>query len=116
MFAVDRGNPRISDRYDTLSPAMLTFLRSIACQSKTAGVSLSVCGEMAGRPLEAMALLGAGLRVLSMSAPQIGPVKAMIRSLDLPKLENYMDGLYQLPVRSVREELRHFARDHGVTL
>jgi phosphotransferase system enzyme I (PtsP) len=79
-------------------------------------VALSLCGEMAGRPLEAMALLGLGLRSLSMSGPQIGPVKAMIRSLTLPPLENFMRGLYTLPCRSVREELRHFARDHGVQI
>jgi len=116
MFAVDRGNPRIADRYDVLSPPMLSFLRSIADACHGAGVALSVCGEMAGRPLEAMALLGVGLRVLSMSAPQIGPVKAMIRSLSLPPLQRFMAGLYNVPAHSVREELRHFALDHGVQI
>ena len=116
MFAIDRGNPRIADRYDVLSPPMLSFLRWITEACRTSGVALSVCGEMAGRPLEAMALLGVGLRVLSMSAPQIGPVKAMIRSLALPPLERFMAGLYTLPAHSVREELRHFARDHGVQI
>jgi len=116
MFAVDRGNPRIADRYDVLSPAMLSFLRSIALLAREKNVPLSVCGEMAGRPLEAMALLGVGLRALSMSGPQVGPVKAMLRSLSLPRLEDYMKGLYNLPVRSVREELRHFAVDHGVVI
>jgi phosphotransferase system enzyme I (PtsP) len=116
LFAVDRGNPRIADRYDVLSPAMLTFLRTISEACSKAGVALSVCGEMAGRPLEAMALLGVGMRVLSMSAPQIGPVKAMIRSLSLPPLQRFMSGLYTLPAHSVREELRHFALDHGVQI
>jgi phosphotransferase system enzyme I (PtsP) len=116
MFAVDRGNPRIADRYDVLSPAMLSFLRAIALAARDKGVPLSVCGEMAGRPLEAMALLGVGLRALSMSGPQIGPVKAMVRSLSLPALETYMAGLYDLPCHSVREELRHFAVDHGVVI
>jgi phosphotransferase system enzyme I (PtsP) len=116
MFAVDRGNPRIADRYDVLSPAMLSFLRSISDACRNAGVTLSVCGEMAGRPLEAMALLGVGFRVLSMSAPQVGPVKAMIRSVSLPPLERYMAGLYTLASHSVREELRHFALDHGVQI
>jgi phosphotransferase system enzyme I (PtsP) len=116
MFAIDRGNPRIADRYDVLSPAMLSFLRWIADSCQSSGVILSVCGEMAGRPLEAMALLGVGLRVLSMSAPQIGPVKAMLRSLDLAPLQQFMQGLYGRPGHSVREELRHFARDHGVQI
>jgi phosphotransferase system enzyme I (PtsP) len=95
---------------------MLSFLRSISEAAGVAGVTLSVCGEMAGRPLEAMALLGVGLRVLSMSAPQVGPVKAMIRSLSLPPLQRYMAGLYTVPAHSVREELRHFALDHGVQI
>ncbi len=116
MFAVDRGNPRIADRYDVLSPGMLSFLRSITTAAKEKNVPLSVCGEMAGRPLDAMALLGVGVRALSMSGPQVGPVKAMLRSLSLPNLELYMEGLYNLPVHSVREELRHFALDHGVVL
>jgi phosphotransferase system enzyme I (PtsP) len=116
MFAIDRGNPRIADRYDVLSPGMLSFLCWIADACRVSGVTLSVCGEMAGRPLEAMALLGVGIRALSMSAPQIGPVKAMLRSLDLAPLQHFMQGLYGRPDHSVREELRHFARDHGVQI
>jgi phosphotransferase system enzyme I (PtsP) len=116
LFAIDRGNPRISERYDVLSPAMLNFLRRLAKETAKGGVQLSVCGEMAGRPLEAMALLGIGLRSLSMSASSVGPVKAMVRSLFLPALEGYMNRLYDLPDRSVREKLRNFAIDHGVQL
>lgn len=116
LFAIDRGNPRISERYDVLSPAMLNFLRRLSKESAKAGVPLSVCGEMAGRPLEAMALLGIGVRSLSMSASSVGPVKAMVRSLFLPALENYMTRLFDLPDRSVREKLRNFAVDHGVQL
>jgi phosphotransferase system enzyme I (PtsP) len=116
LFAVDRGNPNIAERYDVLSPGMLSFLRWIVPQCRRAGVPLSVCGEMAGRPIEAMALLGVGIRSLSMSGPSIGPVKAMIRSLFLPALEDYMATLCDLPDHSVRERLRMFAHDHGVQL
>ncbi|HIJ38232.1 MAG TPA: phosphoenolpyruvate--protein phosphotransferase, partial [Rhodospirillaceae bacterium] len=116
LFAIDRGNPRISERYDVLSPAMLNFLRRVAYDCRKAGIPLSVCGEMAGRPLEAMALLGVGVRSLSMSAPSIGPVKAMVRSVFLPALEDYMSGLYALPDHSLREYLRAFALDHGVLI
>ena len=116
MFAADRGNPRISERYDVLSPAMLSFLRRIAEACDAAGVPLSVCGEMAGRPLEAMALLGLGVRTLSMSGPAVGPVKAMVRSLSLPPLRDFMDSLYRRAERSVRERLRGFAIDHGVVI
>ena len=116
LFAMDRGNTRIAERYDVLSPAMLNFLRWIAHECRKAGVPLSVCGEMAGRPLEAMALLGVGIRNLSMSAPSIGPVKAMVRSVFLPALEDYMQSLFALPDRSLREYLRNFALDHSVLI
>jgi phosphotransferase system enzyme I (PtsP) len=69
---------------------------------------------MAGRPLEAMALLAVGIRTLSMSAPSIGPVKAMVRSLFLPALEEYMESLSAYAGHSLRDYLRNFARDHGV--
>ncbi len=116
LFAVDRTNPRIADRYDSLSPAMLTFLRQIAAQCAEAGVSLSVCGEMAGRPLEAMALVALGIHNLSMSAPSVGPVKAMIRSMDAAAVRDYMLPLLDGADRSLRPKLRAFALDHGVVV
>ena len=116
MFAVDRGNPRIADRYDTLSPGMLSFLHWLVERCRAAGKPISVCGEMAGRPLEAMALLGVGVRTLSMSAPSVGPVKAMVRSLNLPELEHFLAGLLHLPDHSLRERLRTFAIDHRIAI
>ena len=116
MFAVDRGNPRIADRYDVLSPGMLSFLRFLVERCRLVGKPLSVCGEMAGRPIEAMALLGLGVRSLSMSAPSVGPVKAMVRSVNLPRLEEFMANLLFLPDHSLRERLRSYAIDHGVVI
>lgn len=116
LFAVDRGNPRIADRYDPLAPAMLSFIRQVAAQCDAAGVPLSVCGEMAGRPLEALALIACGVRVLSMASPAIGPVKTMVRSLTVAPVAAYMDGLLKSPARSLRDKLKSFAIDHGVVL
>lgn len=116
LFAVDRGNPRIAERYDPLAPAMIRFMRYVAVKCGQYGVSLSVCGEMAGRPLEAMALIGAGIRNLSLSAPNIGPVKTMIRSLDIGALEAYLNTLLKSPDHSLRNKLKTFALDHGVVL
>lgn len=116
LFAVDRGNPRIADRYDPLSPAMLTFMRYVASKCDAAGVPLSVCGEMAGRPLEAMALLACGVRILSVSSPATGPVKTMIRSLSVGPVRDYLDHCLKLPDRSLRDRLRSFALDHHVIL
>ncbi|MGE5514652.1 MAG: phosphoenolpyruvate--protein phosphotransferase [Bacteroidota bacterium] len=114
LYAVDRGNPRIAERYDALAPGMLTFIRYVANKCEAAGVPLSVCGEMAGRPLEAMALIACGVRVLSVAAPSIGPVKTMIRTLDVAPVKAYLDGLLKSPDRSLRDKLKSFAIDHGV--
>ncbi|MBL6946747.1 MAG: phosphoenolpyruvate--protein phosphotransferase [Rhodospirillales bacterium] len=116
LFASDRGDSRLSERYDTMSPATLSILRTIISQCDKASVPVSLCGEMAGNPIDAMALVGLGLRSLSMSSSSIGPIKAMIRSLDLGPLCNFMESLFLLPDHSVREKLREFARDHGVMI
>ncbi len=116
LYAVDRGNPRMAERYDPLSPGMLRFIREVADKCNAAHVPLSVCGEMAGRPLEAMALIGCGVRTLSVAAPSTGPVKTMIRSLSLTELRPYLDGLLTLPDRSLRSKLKSFALDHGVMI
>ena len=73
FFAVDRSSPRVADRYDRLSPAALSILRSIVLHSDAFGVPVSLCGEMAGSPLEAMALIGIGFRSISMR-PACGAV------------------------------------------
>ena len=83
LFACDRGNPRLAERYDPLSAPMLALLREVIAQTGDAGVPLSICGDMAGNPLEAMVLIALGFRTLSMAATAIGPVKTMIRSLDV---------------------------------
>jgi phosphotransferase system, enzyme I, PtsP len=116
LFASDRGSPRIADRYDTLSSAMLGLLEYLARECATAGVPLSLCGEMAGQPLDAMALIGLGFRTLSMAPPAVGPVKTMVRSLDLGRLETYLTGIQGSAAGSLRGRLRAFARDHNVAL
>src|SRR5262249_51815231 len=93
LFASDRASPRIADRYDTLSPAMLGILELLVRESAAAGNPISLCGERAGQPVDAMALIGLGFRPLSMAPPAVGPVKTMIRSLDLARLQTYLSGL-----------------------
>jgi phosphotransferase system, enzyme I, PtsP len=116
LFASDRGSPRIADRYDTLSSAMLGLLEQLARECTAAGVPLSLCGEMAGQPLDAMALIGLGFRTLSMAPPAVGPVKTMVRSLDLGRLQTYLTGIQGSAAGSLRGKLRAFARDHNVAL
>ena len=82
LFAVDRENRRVADRFDPLSGAMLRALQRVVEKAEGTDCGLTVCGEIGGRPLEAMALIGLGFRSLSMSPTSIGPVKAMLLALD----------------------------------
>jgi phosphotransferase system enzyme I (PtsP) len=116
LYAADRGNPRLAERYDVLAPAMLRILSDISTACEARGKPLSICGEMAGDPIAAMALLCLGFRQLSMAPPAIGPVRAMIRSLDLGRLLSYWRELQAKRVSDPRSRLLVFARDHGVTL
>ncbi|WP_425435953.1 phosphoenolpyruvate--protein phosphotransferase [Niveispirillum lacus] len=116
LFASDRGNPMLNNRYDLLSPALLRVLKMLVEQCGQSGVTLSLCGEMASKPLDAMALLGVGIRHLSMSAPAFFEVKSMLRTLHAGDLSAYMDRLYHLPVRSLRPYLKAYAADHGIVL
>ena len=116
LFASDRGSPRISERFDPLSPAGLNFLKSIVEQCEASKTPISICGEMAGRPLDAMALIGIGFRILSMAPSSIGPVKTMLRSLSVHDLGLYLESLKDLSEHSLRERLRQFAIDHEVII
>jgi phosphotransferase system enzyme I (PtsP) len=116
LFAKDRGNPRLAERYDVLSPPALTCLAEIVRAAGAYGVPVSLCGEMAGQPVEAMVLLGLGFRTLSMAPHAIGPVKAMVRSVHLEPLRHYVAALIGLPDRSLRAKLLQYAQDHGIVL
>jgi phosphotransferase system enzyme I (PtsP) len=116
MFAADRGNARVAGRFDALSPPVLRALKAIADAGKAHDKPITLCGELASRPLEAMALLALGFRTLSVSAAAIGPVKAMIMGLDVGQAQKMLapvlaerDGR-----RTVREQLEAFAAEHGV--
>ena len=118
LYAVDRDNKRVADRFDTMSPGFLRALRRIAEVGERGLTPVALCGEIGGRPLEAMTLMALGFRDLSMSATAIGPIKAMTLSLPLAPvradvltlLENNGEG------DSLREPLREIAERHGVRL
>ncbi len=116
LFATDRGNPRMAERYDSLSPPALKVLQDVVRTADRAGRPLSLCGEMASRPLEAMALVGLGYRSLSLTAASIGPVKTMVRSLRLRSLREYMKTILDSPEHSLRDRLRAFALDHDFAI
>jgi phosphotransferase system enzyme I (PtsP) len=114
IFACDRSNPRLADRYDLLSAPMLALFRQLVAQTAAAGLPLSMCGEMAGRPIEAMVLIALGFRTLSMAGTAIGPVKTMIRSLDVAAAADYLSEIGDNPDHSLRSKLEAYARDHGI--
>jgi phosphotransferase system enzyme I (PtsP) len=116
LFAADRGNPRLAERYDWLSPAILRFLARVATECLAARVAVGVCGEMGGRPLEAMTILGLGIDRLSITPAAIGPVKAMIRSLDVGALQAALPGWLREGRRDLREVLGGWAKAEGVAI
>ncbi len=116
IFAVDRTNPRVAKRYDPLSPPALTLIRQIVRSASESAGDLSLCGEMAGRPLDAMALIGLGLRTLSMQPANIGPVKMMIQSLDLREVSQFVDKLCDRTDGSLRTRLAAFAAERGIVI
>jgi phosphotransferase system enzyme I (PtsP) len=116
LFAADRANPKLAERYDWLSGAILRFLSRLVEPTRAAGVQLTVCGEMGGRPLEAMALIGLGIDRLSITPAAVGPIKAMVRTLDRVALGDYMATLLKAPPRDMRGALSEWARQHDVEL
>ncbi|HCX14699.1 MAG TPA: phosphoenolpyruvate--protein phosphotransferase [Rhodospirillaceae bacterium] len=116
IFAADRGNTRVASRYDALSPAALRILRMVVEECEESGVDVSVCGEMAGQPLDALVLIALGYRTLSMSASGVGPVRAMIRGVRLSEIEPFVAQLLNSTEASVRERLRAFVRDRNILL
>lgn len=116
MFAADRTNPLVSERYDPLSPPALRALAEIQKKCADTGTPVSVCGELAGRPLEAFALLTLGFTRLSAPAGGVGPVKRMILSADLTAARRGMANLLGSSAGSIRGELESLARKLNVTI
>jgi phosphotransferase system, enzyme I, PtsP len=116
LFAADRSDPRLAQRYDWLSPAILRFLKRVLAQARSADVPVRVCGEMAGRPLEAMALIGIGADNFSITPAGVGPLKAMIRSLDAAAIRSRMEQVLARPPKDMRKALTDWARRHRVTI
>lgn len=127
FYAIDRDHLQAFQRYDVLSPAFLMFLKNIHEQVEIYNIPLSLCGEMASHPLEAMALLGLGLRKLSVIPSSINSIRKMVSSLDLGKFKTYLSAICQQTVASttlaemrfgastsLRQKLKNYALDHNV--
>ena len=116
LYAADRENKRVADRFDPLGVGALRALKRIVDAARESRCPVTVCGEMGGRPLETMALIGLGYRAFSMSAASIGPVKAMLRALDAGKLRERLDWMLASPegVINLRPQLAAFASEFKV--
>ncbi len=113
LYAVDRGNPRVSGRFDSLSAPVLRALKDIADKCHEHGKPVTVCGELASQPIGALALAAIGYRSLSLTPSAVGPVKAMLIDLDSRKAAGFLYQLMDKPNRamSIRAQLEKFAAD-----
>ena len=116
LFAMDRGNTKLSGRYDPLSPSFLGAMRMIVEKAEAHNTPVTLCGELAGRGLEAMALAGIGLVSLSMVPSAVGPVKNMLLSLDRGNLWADLKPMLGSANHSLRKELTEWAADHKVAV
>ena len=118
FFAADRDNARVSDRYDPLHPAAISIMKFIADGCKRNNVPVSVCGSIAGRPLEAITLTALGYDQLSMPVTGIGPVKAAILKLDADKLRKKLEPHITIDSRlsTLRDIVREFCLEEGIPI
>ena len=118
VMAVDRGNTRLADRFDPLCAPFLRALKTIADAGTRNRTPVTLCGELAGKPISAMALIGIGFRSISMSPASVGPVKAMLTELPLKELEAFFADNLDAPSAKVpmRALLQAFADDRGIPL
>ncbi|CDO36312.1 MULTISPECIES: phosphoenolpyruvate--protein phosphotransferase [Novosphingobium] len=114
LFAADRSNPKLAERYDWLSPAILRFLRRVLRNVEGQDVDVGVCGEMGGRRLEALALLGLGIRRLSITPASVGPIKEIIGKVDISEISAAMEGWLANPPENMRATLAGWAAEREI--
>ena len=116
LFAADRSNPKLAERYDWLSISIMRFLRRVQLSLVGHTIDVTVCGEMGGRRLEALALMGIGIRRLSITPASIGPIKELVRKVSLPELEQAMTQWLSSPPPNLREALTGWAETRGIEI
>ena len=114
LFAADRANPKLAERYDWLSPSILRFLRRVLKNLEGFDVDVTVCGEMGGRRLEALALMGIGLRRLSITPVAIGPIKELVSKVNLAEIGAAMEAWLASPPPDMRAALSEWATARGI--
>jgi phosphotransferase system enzyme I (PtsP) len=118
LYAIDRGNPRVSGRFDALSTPVLRALKDIVDKADAHKKPATVCGELASQPIGALALVALGYRSLSLTPSAVGPVKAMLLDLDCGKTAKFLGPLIEQGNRGtpIRVQLEKFAADNGLQI
>lgn len=114
LFAADRANPKLAERYDWLSPAILRFIQRVIRSVEGHRIDISVCGEMGGRRLEALALMGLGITRLSITPASVGPIKELVGQIDLAEIGAAMAGWLETPPPDLRAALSDWAARRGI--
>jgi phosphotransferase system enzyme I (PtsP) len=114
LFAADRAHPKLAERYDWLSPSILRFLKRVMTGLTGHPVDVTVCGEMGGRRLEALALIGLGIRRLSITPAAVGPIKELVRKVDVNEISTAMSGWLTSPPPDLRVALVEWAAARGI--
>jgi phosphotransferase system, enzyme I, PtsP len=115
FFAADRENERVRRRYDTLNVSFLTFIRQIVARCDAHNTPVSFCGEDAGRPLEAICFAAMGLKSLSMRPASIGPVKHVLRQVNLDDVAAIIDAAADNGEQTVRSTVAAYLEEQGIT-
>ena len=115
-LATDRANAAVSEYYDECHPAVLRFIAEAVRRVCGAGKEISVCGEMASNPIEALALIGLGYRNLSSNGASFGRIKSMVRSVNTEEIADYMRLLLKSTKNTLRPQLIAYAYDHGIEI
>lgn len=115
-YAADRGNPLLQGRYHSLATPILSMLRTIVVAANEANIPLSLCGEIAGKPKLALALLGIGFKDLSMNSSTVGPVKMMIRSLDIGKFATFLNDHLDQSSEGINDIISDYITENNVKI
>jgi len=118
LYAADRGNTRVADRFDPISAPMLRVLRDVVDKGRAANKPVTLCGELASKPIGALALVALGYRTLSVTPSALGALKAMLLELDVKKAEAALRPLIDKPPKgtTIRDKLKAFAEAEGLQL